>query len=127
MLWIRVFMLFFFAAVANTSPNMFQDFICLFNDCHTGSDSPELMHLGPPATSSSKVAETAEFQHCKIKFHCISTPLVQDEALVSLFGVSASPCHGSLSQHFVRHRHPSIFMAFIPEVLIPKPILEILY
>lgn len=29
--------------------------------------SPELMHLGPPATSSSKVAETTEFQHCEFK------------------------------------------------------------
>lgn len=32
------------------------------------TDSCELMHLGSPATSSSKVAETAKFQHCKIKF-----------------------------------------------------------
>jgi len=75
-------------------------------------DSPELTHLAPLATSSSKVAETAEFQYCKIKFCCISTPLVHGEALVSLFGVSVSLCHSSLSQRFVRHQYLSIFMSF---------------
>lgn len=51
----------FFAVMANTSLDLFQGF---FSDCHTG---PELNASETLATFSSKVSETAEFQHCEIK------------------------------------------------------------
>lgn len=110
MLWIIVFMLFLLLWLI---PHLicFRTSLAFFMTVTLAAGSPELMPLGPPATFSSKVAETAEFQHCEIKFCCISTPLVQDKALVSLFGVSVSPCHGSLSQCFVHHQYLSIFMS----------------
>lgn len=74
------------------------------------TDSPELMRLGPPATSSSKGAETAKFQHCKIKFFLFLASLVQDKASISLLCVSVFLCHGRLSQCFVCHWYHSVFM-----------------
>lgn len=130
MLWIMVFMLlflFFFFFLLWQIPHLirFRNSFAFFITVTLAIDSPELMHLGPPATSSSQVAETAKFQHGEIKFCCISCSPGPGQSFnfpVWSFSLSlpwqpfSVLCPSSLSFCF--------YVRLIPEVLIPKSILE---